>query len=214
MLLYFQITDPMKAVYEIALPDASRSHQTTRNVLGEMDLDETLTSRDTINRKLRTILDEATDKWGVKVNRVELQDINPPATSVMPWKNRCAPNAIAAPRSCRRKARSRPASWRRKATSRRDRPREGKAGLYPASRVMPKPPGASRGGGQGHRSDPAAVSDADTDPVSAGGALHRQPEGAGRRGRQHGLHALQATAALGSVGIKELWKVGERVIQL
>ncbi len=80
-LLYFQITDPVKAVYEIAnLPDAiEKLTQTTlRNVIGELDLDETLTSRDTINSKLRQILDEATDKWGVKVNRVELQDINPP----------------------------------------------------------------------------------------------------------------------------------------
>ncbi|MCB5230698.1 MAG: SPFH domain-containing protein [Candidatus Cloacimonas sp.] len=80
-LLYFQITDPMKAVYEINnLPEAiEKLTQTTlRNVIGELDLDRTLTSRDTINSKLRDILDEATDKWGVKVNRVELQDINPP----------------------------------------------------------------------------------------------------------------------------------------
>ncbi len=80
-LLYFQITDAKSAVYEIAnLPDAvEKLTQTTlRNVIGELDLDHTLTSRDTINNKLRTILDEATDKWGVKVNRVELQDINPP----------------------------------------------------------------------------------------------------------------------------------------
>lgn len=80
-LLYFQITDPVRAVYEIAnLPDAiEKLTQTTlRNIIGEMDLDETLSSRDTINSKLRAILDEATDKWGVKVNRVELQDINPP----------------------------------------------------------------------------------------------------------------------------------------
>lgn len=80
-LLYFQITDPVRAVYEIAnLPDAiEKLTQTTlRNVIGELDLDETLTSRDTINGKLRAILDEASDKWGVKINRVELQDINPP----------------------------------------------------------------------------------------------------------------------------------------
>jgi len=80
-LLYFQITDPVKAVYEIQnVPDAiEKLTQTTlRNVLGALELDETLTSRDTINSKLRTILDEATDKWGVRVNRVELQDINPP----------------------------------------------------------------------------------------------------------------------------------------
>ncbi|GAD05463.1 SPFH/Band 7/PHB domain protein [Porphyromonas crevioricanis] len=80
-ILYFQIVDPIRAVYEIQnLPDAiEKLTQTSlRNVIGEMDLDETLTSRDTINSKLREILDEATNKWGVKVNRVELQDINPP----------------------------------------------------------------------------------------------------------------------------------------
>jgi Membrane protease subunits, stomatin/prohibitin homologs len=82
-LLYFQITDPMKAVYEVAdLPRAIEmlTQTTLRNVLGELELDESLTSRDTINNKLRIILDEATDKWGVKVNRVELKDINPPAS--------------------------------------------------------------------------------------------------------------------------------------
>lgn len=80
-LLYFQIMDPVKAIYEIEnLPDAiEKLTQTTlRNVIGEMDLDDSLTSRDTINSKLRIILDDATNKWGVKVNRVELQDINPP----------------------------------------------------------------------------------------------------------------------------------------
>ena len=80
-LLYFQIMDPTKAVYEIEnLPDAiEKLTQTTlRNVIGELELDQTLSSRDTINSKLRTILDDATNKWGVKVNRVELQDITPP----------------------------------------------------------------------------------------------------------------------------------------
>jgi len=80
-LIYFQIMDPVRAVYEIAnLPQAiEKLTQTSlRNVIGEMDLDDTLSSRDTINSKLQEILDEATNKWGVKVNRVELQDINPP----------------------------------------------------------------------------------------------------------------------------------------
>lgn len=80
-LLYYQVTDPVKAIYEIEnLPQAiEKLTQTTlRNVIGELDLDECLTSRDTINAKLRQILDEASNKWGVKVNRVELQDINPP----------------------------------------------------------------------------------------------------------------------------------------
>ena len=80
-LLYFQIVDPVKSVYEIDnLPNAiEKLTQTTlRNAIGELELDETLTSRDTINGKLRTVLDDATNKWGVKVNRVELQDITPP----------------------------------------------------------------------------------------------------------------------------------------
>ena len=80
-LLYFQIIDPVKAVYEIDnLPNAiEKLTQTTlRNVIGELELDETLTSRDTINSKLRAVLDEASNKWGVKVTRVELQDITPP----------------------------------------------------------------------------------------------------------------------------------------
>ncbi len=80
-LIYFQIIEPLKSVYEIGnLPNAiEKLTQTTlRNVVGEMDLDQCLSSRDTINAKLRAILDDATNKWGVKVNRVELQDINPP----------------------------------------------------------------------------------------------------------------------------------------
>ena len=82
-LLYFQIMDPYKAAYEINnLPNAiEKLTQTTlRNIIGELELDETLTSRDTINTKLRLVLDDATDKWGVKVNRVELQDITPPSS--------------------------------------------------------------------------------------------------------------------------------------
>ncbi len=82
-LLYFQIVDPFKAVYEINnLPNAiEKLTQTTlRNIIGELELDQTLTSRDTINTKLRAVLDDATNKWGIKVNRVELQDITPPET--------------------------------------------------------------------------------------------------------------------------------------
>ena len=82
-LLYFQIVDPFKAVYEINnLPNAiEKLTQTTlRNFIGELELDQTLTSRDTINTKLRAVLDDATNKWGIKVNRVELQDIIPPSS--------------------------------------------------------------------------------------------------------------------------------------
>ena len=82
-LLYFQIVDPFKTVYEINnLPNAiEKLTQTTlRNIIGEMELDQTLTSRDTINTKLRGVLDDDTNKWGIKVNRVELQDITPPSS--------------------------------------------------------------------------------------------------------------------------------------
>ena len=81
-LIYFQIVDSQRAVYEIAnLPEAIEKLTQTnlRNLVGQMDLQKTLTSRNTINTELRTILDEATNKWGVKVNRVEIQDIFPPA---------------------------------------------------------------------------------------------------------------------------------------
>jgi regulator of protease activity HflC (stomatin/prohibitin superfamily) len=80
-LLYLQIVDPVKATYEIAnlpLSVAQLTQTTLRNVIGELDLDESLVSRDTINSKLKMILDEATDKWGTKVNRVELRNITPP----------------------------------------------------------------------------------------------------------------------------------------
>lgn len=81
-LLYFQIIDPKSAVYEIQnLPDAIEKLTQTnlRNLVGQLDLDESLVSRDKINQELRAILDDATNKWGVKVNRVELQDIIPPS---------------------------------------------------------------------------------------------------------------------------------------
>lgn len=80
-LLYYHITDPKRAIYEVVnVPEAiEKLTQTTlRNVIGSLDLDESLVSRDAINEKLRIILDEATDKWGVKVTRVELQEVNPP----------------------------------------------------------------------------------------------------------------------------------------
>ncbi len=80
-VVYWQITDPIKAVYEVADLTGSIIQLTItamRNVMGEMDLDEALSSRETINAKLRVILDEATHKWGVKVTRVEVKNINPP----------------------------------------------------------------------------------------------------------------------------------------
>lgn len=81
-LLYFEITAPKDAAYKVeSLPTAiEKLTQTTlRNIIGEMDLDQTLTSREIINSKLQVILDDAANKWGVKVTRVELQDIIPPS---------------------------------------------------------------------------------------------------------------------------------------
>ncbi len=80
-IIYWQITDPIKAIYEINDLVGGIIQLTItamRNVIGELDLDHALTSRDTINNKLRLVLDEATHKWGVKVTRVELRNINPP----------------------------------------------------------------------------------------------------------------------------------------
>lgn len=80
-VVYWQITEPTKAVYEVADLVGGLVQLTItgmRSVMGEMDLDHTLSSRDQINSKLRLILDEATDKWGVKVTRVDVKNINPP----------------------------------------------------------------------------------------------------------------------------------------
>ena len=82
-VIYFQVTDPKAATYEIAnyIQGIEQLTVTTlRNVIGGLDLEETLTSRDQINGQLRGVLDEATGKWGIRVNRVELKAIDPPAT--------------------------------------------------------------------------------------------------------------------------------------
>jgi len=82
-VIYFQVTDPRSATYEIAnyIQGIEQLTVTTlRNVIGGLDLEETLTSRDQINGQLRGVLDEATGKWGIRVNRVELKAIDPPAT--------------------------------------------------------------------------------------------------------------------------------------
>lgn len=81
-VVFFQITDPKLYTYGVERPLTaieSLSATTLRNIIGELELDHTLTSRDTINSKIRVILDEATDPWGIKVNRVELKNIMPPA---------------------------------------------------------------------------------------------------------------------------------------
>ena len=80
-VVYFQITDPKLYTYGIDKPMSAIENLTAttlRNIVGDLELDQTLTSRDTVNSKMRSILDEATDAWGIKVNRVELKNILPP----------------------------------------------------------------------------------------------------------------------------------------
>lgn len=81
-VVFFQVTDPKLFTYGVERPMAAIENLTAttlRNIIGEMELDHTLTSRDVINTKITAILDEATDKWGIKVNRVEVKNIIPPA---------------------------------------------------------------------------------------------------------------------------------------
>ena len=81
-VVFYQITDPAKAVYEIQSLKKGIEYlaiTTIRDIVGKMDLDETFSSRDGINSQLRTILDDATDRWGCKIDRVEIKDITPPA---------------------------------------------------------------------------------------------------------------------------------------
>ena len=123
-LLYFQIIDPVKALYEIEnLPMAIEmlTQTTLRNVIGELDLDQTLTSRDTINGRLRAILDDATDKWGVKVNRVELQDINPPKDirDAMEKQMRAERDRRAKPKGKRERKSCKPKAYARRRYKRR-----------------------------------------------------------------------------------------------
>ena len=80
-VIYFQITDPKLYTYGVEYPMSAIENLTAttlRNIIGELELDQSLTSRDTINAKMRSIMDEATDPWGIKVNRVELKNILPP----------------------------------------------------------------------------------------------------------------------------------------
>jgi regulator of protease activity HflC (stomatin/prohibitin superfamily) len=80
-VIYFQVTDPVKVVYNVAnfaMAAIKLAQTNLRNIIGELELDQTLTSRERINAQLRQVLDEATDKWGVKVVRVEIQKIEPP----------------------------------------------------------------------------------------------------------------------------------------
>jgi regulator of protease activity HflC (stomatin/prohibitin superfamily) len=90
-VVYYEPTDPQRLVYNVAnfiLAVTKLAQTNLRNLVGDMQLDEALTSRDSINLNLRQILDDATDKWGVRVVRVEIQRIDPPPTSCTPCTSR------------------------------------------------------------------------------------------------------------------------------
>ena len=108
-VIYFTVTDPRAATYEVANPLQAIEQLTVttlRNAIGGMTLEETLTSRDTVNGQLRAVLDEATGRWGIRVARVELKRSSRRAPCRRRWRSRCAPSATAAPRSSRRRASS------------------------------------------------------------------------------------------------------------
>ncbi len=89
-VVFYQVTDAKLYTYGVERPISAIENLTAttlRNIIGELELDHTLTSRDTINTKITATLDTATDKWGIKVNRVELKNILPPR-EITPWKNR------------------------------------------------------------------------------------------------------------------------------
>ena len=91
-VVYFQITDPKLYTYGIEDPINAIENLTAttlRNIIGELELDQTLTSRDIINSKMRSILDEATDPWGIKVNRVEVKNILPPRDIQEAMRSKC-----------------------------------------------------------------------------------------------------------------------------
>lgn len=116
-VVFFFITDPKAYTYGVDNPIFAiekLTATTLRNIIGEIDLDQTLTSRDLINAKMRDILDEATDPWGIKVNRVELKTFSRRKTSGTRWKNKCARNASGARPSLEPKVKKRqnPASRR------------------------------------------------------------------------------------------------------
>ena len=122
-VLYYQITDPIKAMYEVADLTGSIMQLTItsmRSIIGDLDLDHTFSSRDVINTKLRIVLDEATERWGVKVTRVEVRNIHPPEDlsyfrrMVRSRRQSPAPKARSRPQSRALRVRKKPRYFERK----------------------------------------------------------------------------------------------------
>ena len=90
-VVFFQVTDAKRFCYGVNDPMSAIENLTAttlRNIIGDLELDQTLTSRESINSRMSVALDEATDAWGIKINRVELKDIEPRRPSVPPWRSR------------------------------------------------------------------------------------------------------------------------------
>ena len=147
-VVYFQITDPKLYTYGIERPIVAienLSATTLRNIIGDLELDQCLTSRDVINTKMRAILDEATDPWGIKVNRVELKNILPPREIQNAMEKQMKPSASAArPYSAPRARRNPPSSPPR---AKRNPPYSA-----PTPRSRPRYLRPRRGRGHPHRS--------------------------------------------------------------
>ena len=112
-VVYFKIFDPQLFTYGVERPITAIENlcaTTLRNIVGGMDLDSTLTGRDTINGEITQILDEATDKWGIKINRVEVKNIMPPREIQESMEKQMRPSVISARRFCWPRAKSRPPS--------------------------------------------------------------------------------------------------------
>ena len=154
-VVYFQITDPKLYTYGIEQPMVAienLSATTLRNIIGDLELDQCLTSRDIINTKMRTILDEATDPWGIKVNRVELKNILPPKEiqnamekQMNAVKPSCVPRAKSAPRSSKPRAKRNPlfSAPTRRSSSRSLRPRAKPRLSSRSRRPLPRASGSS-----------------------------------------------------------------------
>ena len=115
-VVFFQITDPKLFAYGVENPIMAIENLTAttlRNIIGDLELDQTLTSRETINTKMRASLDVATDPWGIKVNRVELKNIIPPAAR-MPWRSRGRQRESGVRPFSERKVRKSPPFWLQK----------------------------------------------------------------------------------------------------
>jgi regulator of protease activity HflC (stomatin/prohibitin superfamily) len=200
-VIYFQVNDPVRATYEISnyIQAIEQLTMTTlRNIIGGMDLEQTLTSREEINEKLRYVLDEATGKWGIRVNRVELRSIDPPPSIQDSMEKQMRADrdkraAILTAEGMRQSAVLSAEGQKQSAilTAEGDK-QSGSARLpVPADAAVDR---------SGRREQ--AVDRAERD--------RRRPQGSGQRGRPGGRHCAEGRRQLGGAGDRERPRVGAR----